>query len=456
MSDIIEKKFKGTGTVISIFTEKGGVGKTTFTYHLSCILRDKYKKKVLIIDSDPQNNICHFMHSPTLIKFLKEKEGYMDITDIVKGRVYKEGKYIRPLFIYKGINIIMGGDIDPNQNTKYEAMIKQISDSSRMNSNKVENNIKSLSSNSSQVHFSESVFQDSTLESFYENIKIFKDLYDYILIDMSPSYGAINQTILLCSDEIISLITPTNISYTSIFRLLDTMDQLNYHRKAANLSAITINVILTMVGFRKDNPEKVYDKYIEKLDNAMIANGRLTKIKKIGLLPIVKSFDRFLNDRCPSSNDPSVNNAVQFYIKKVNECFDGRTKELCHKTDISGYWSLFTDKIDVTCFENPKFLYIMKKVDDSGKSFWKIGVSMNPLKRMKQHDPKNLYKVEEIVVFVGEESIVDLIEQRIKVDLKSMKYSNKDEEFLSNKISDSVMDLLLNEDYVFDYALEFV
>lgn len=43
--------------VISVINYKGGVGKTTTTYHLGCSLAQHFNKKVLLIDIDPQTNL---------------------------------------------------------------------------------------------------------------------------------------------------------------------------------------------------------------------------------------------------------------------------------------------------------------------------------------------------------------------------------------------------------------
>lgn len=42
--------------IISIFNNKGGVGKSTLTYHLGAALAEQ-SKKILLVDLDPQSNL---------------------------------------------------------------------------------------------------------------------------------------------------------------------------------------------------------------------------------------------------------------------------------------------------------------------------------------------------------------------------------------------------------------
>jgi chromosome partitioning protein len=49
--------------VISFINYKGGVGKTTSTYHVGCWLAQQHDQKVLLIDIDPQTNLT-FLCSP--------------------------------------------------------------------------------------------------------------------------------------------------------------------------------------------------------------------------------------------------------------------------------------------------------------------------------------------------------------------------------------------------------
>ena len=47
----------GGAKIVSFINYKGGVGKTTTTYHIGCSLAYHYGKKVLLVDIDPQTNL---------------------------------------------------------------------------------------------------------------------------------------------------------------------------------------------------------------------------------------------------------------------------------------------------------------------------------------------------------------------------------------------------------------
>ena len=61
--------------VVAFINYKGGVAKTTTTYHIGCSLVQHFRKKVLLIDIDPQTNLTFLCASVEEWKRFKQKNG---------------------------------------------------------------------------------------------------------------------------------------------------------------------------------------------------------------------------------------------------------------------------------------------------------------------------------------------------------------------------------------------
>jgi cellulose biosynthesis protein BcsQ len=79
-SPIISVVILGIDTLqsISIFNNKGGVGKTTLTFHLAHALAE-LGKKTLVVDLDPQCNLTIFaLDEETIWKTWSAEDDYID------------------------------------------------------------------------------------------------------------------------------------------------------------------------------------------------------------------------------------------------------------------------------------------------------------------------------------------------------------------------------------------
>ncbi len=99
--------------IITLFANKGGVGKTTLTYNLAFML-EKLGKKVLMVDLDPQANLTsHSINDDIISKAIKDQENihtiYYGIEPLIKAR--GEYRYFEPYQINDRNIWIYIGDI---------------------------------------------------------------------------------------------------------------------------------------------------------------------------------------------------------------------------------------------------------------------------------------------------------------------------------------------------------
>lgn len=164
--------------IISVLNHKGGVGKTTTTANVAAGL-NKLKKRVLMIDMDPQANLtghfgCEQETGKTIYdSLIKPKESPLPIRNI-------EG--------VKGLDIVISSTDD----------------------------MADIELQLAGVFGREYILKDL--------IAAVKDKYDYIMIDCPPSLGILTLNALSCADKAIIAVEPAKFSLDGMKKIFEAMD----------------------------------------------------------------------------------------------------------------------------------------------------------------------------------------------------------------------------------------
>lgn len=262
--------------VITFFNNKGGVGKTTLGVNIAAYFSLELEKRVLIIDIDPQANTTQMLvpeeNWDTL--YTKEEKKHNTLYDylepLIQGDPELRVEDIEPL---KGEDNRFGVDLipgDPNisiiEDVLSDAWNKCVSGS--VEGFRKSNWLKSISTK-------------------------FNDAYDFIFIDVGPSLGALNRSVLLNSDYII---TPMGSDIFSLMAVKNISKWINHwkstynngvalmDRSGTSYSRFNINLDVTyssmMIGYSvqqyitktfKDGrrPIKSYDAIIQEIPNVI-------------------------------------------------------------------------------------------------------------------------------------------------------------------------------------------
>ena len=186
--------------LISLFNHKGGVSKTTTTFNLGWVLADM-GIKTLIVDTDPQCNltayVLGFQESQSLEDFYSKKENE-DIYSILNPIITGQNLQIKAV---KPCDIL-------NDNLKLVAGNLQMSE--------VDIQIGFGLSASAVASFAKQ-FVGALNAVIREIARVNK--CELVLIDMSPSSGAMNRSILMSSDYFLVPTSPDFFSYQAIQNL---------------------------------------------------------------------------------------------------------------------------------------------------------------------------------------------------------------------------------------------
>ncbi|MDU1323020.1 MAG: AAA family ATPase [Clostridium botulinum] len=251
--------------VISIFNQKGGVGKTTTSINLcSCLAMNGYK--ILNIDIDPQGNTTSGMG---LDKNSLELSVYDVLTsdEISIREVIKQSELISNFYILPSTMSLAGAEIELINKLDRERIL-------------------------------------------LEKLKEIENDFDYVFIDCPPSLGLLTINALAASDSVLIPIQCEFYSLEGVGQLVNTIELV---QKSLNSNLEVEGVILSMYDIRtrlcNEVAEEVKKYFNDKVYNTTIPrNVRLAEAPSFGL-PII-----LYDSKCKGAE--AYNNLSKEFIEK--------------------------------------------------------------------------------------------------------------------------------------------
>lgn len=236
------------GKVISFINYKGGVGKTTTTYHVGCALALFHNKRVLLIDADPQTNLTFSCVLPerweifkkdngTIAKvfesYLKDSFDTYPIDNIIWKsplELFKNGKVMKD--VVKNIDLIpsdidlLGVDIDLAAKTWRKIESGFFQEQLHIIRQTLRRTKEAFGIDTS-CDIRDALFYAEQRHILKKAIHTIKENYDYILIDCPPNLYLVTQNALAASDFYVITTIPDHMSTIGINILMRKIGELN-------------------------------------------------------------------------------------------------------------------------------------------------------------------------------------------------------------------------------------
>lgn len=205
--------------LLTIFNNKGGVGKTTLLYHLACALAE-LNKKVLLIDLDSQCNLTLYgIDIESLHRIWKSEDIFFDEGYEYGRKTMSSEKFSEFIKKPHTIHFLLkptedGTGDSPNMSAPINLSKNLDLIPGRLTLYLYENKI---ASRWNDVYTGDSLaIKTITRIRQIANQYAERNKYDYVLLDTSPSLGALNKTIIMNSDGFIIPALPDMFSLYGI------------------------------------------------------------------------------------------------------------------------------------------------------------------------------------------------------------------------------------------------
>lgn len=324
--------------IVTVFNNKGGVGKTTLTYHLAHALGE-LGKKVLLIDLDPQCNLTIIALQMDFIHDIWAAEDQF-IEDFASARE-KVGEEVFSTILKKPRSIHFALKPTEDGTAEVEKLPPPIS---------LKNNVHIIPGRLT-LHLFEAkigerwsgIYQGDPLSIrtgtrvrtlAHEYAKLYG--YDIVILDTSPSLGALNRHLLSladgfiipCSPDLFSVYGIRNIGnalrtwrkqFESIFHFLSDQKRLNFPEKFVRFMGYTIYNAKRYSKYENDlNLAKAHMNYAIQIPETIA-----TSIDQENRLPMVGLLDHSIGENAvihSHNTFPSMSQKYHMPMWELPDC----------------------------------------------------------------------------------------------------------------------------------------
>lgn len=230
---------------ISIFNQKGGVGKTTSVVNIAVALA-RLEKKVLVIDMDPQANtttglgVDKYTEEDSIYDLFYELDDNIDNEEEKSIEIEKEDKED-----FESTSISLDKDDEEKESGDIEIDFSKYIRETESGVFLIKSE-SSLSGLEVELVSLDPIKRTQVLKNIVDKID---DSYDYVIIDCPPSLGLLSINALVASD---SIIIPIQTEYYALEGVSELMNTYKLVKDSLNENLDIEGVLLTMFDKRKN------------------------------------------------------------------------------------------------------------------------------------------------------------------------------------------------------------
>ena len=263
--------------IIGICNQKGGTGKTTTAVNLSVFL-GLAKKKVLLVDMDPQGNTSSALLSSENNNSPAKTNIYHLLIESQENKINQalETTKIPTVFVIASDVSLTGAEIELVNIEQREYRLKQA-------------------------------------------IAPVKDQFDYIIIDAPPSLGLLTINVLAAAD---SVLIPIQCEYYALEGLSKLLQTIELVKEGLNSTLDIEGILLTMADFRTRLTMQVINE-VKKFFPDKTFKTIIPRNVKLAEAPSFSQPVYFYDDRCVGAK-AYFNLAEEILKEKIKGVYDGK------------------------------------------------------------------------------------------------------------------------------------